>query len=80
MWQLARPMAEAWMQHEAGVKKRAEQLVDEMMQIIARVPKLLSAIEAAQQRPIAPPPPAWPGRVALVALLLAIASFFTNIH
>jgi ubiquinone biosynthesis protein len=80
MWQLARPMAEAWMQREAGVKKRAEQLVDEMMQIIARVPKLFSAFEAAQPRPTAPPPPTWPGRVALVALLLAIACFFTNIH
>jgi ubiquinone biosynthesis protein len=80
MWQLARPMAESWMQHEAGVKKRAEQLVDEIMQIIARVPKLLSAFEAAQQRPSAPPLPTWPGRVALFALLLAIASFFTKIH
>ncbi len=80
MWQLARPMAESWMRHEAGVKKRAEQLVDEIMQIMARVPKLLSAFEDAQQRPIAPPPPTWPGRVALLALLLAIASFFTKIH
>jgi ubiquinone biosynthesis protein len=80
MWQLARPMAESWMQQEAGVKKRAEQLVDEIMQIMARVPKLLSALEAEQQRPIAPPPQTWPGRVALIALLLAIASFFTNIH
>jgi hypothetical protein len=51
-----------------------------MMQIIARVPNLLSAFETAQQRSIAPPPPTWPGRVALVALLLAIGSFFTNIH
>jgi hypothetical protein len=50
------------------------------MQIVARVPKLLSAFEATQQRPIAPPPQTWPGRVALLALLLAIASFFTNIH
>ncbi|MDA7799411.1 hypothetical protein N9A13_00005, partial [Alphaproteobacteria bacterium] len=59
---------------------RAEQLVDEMMQIMARLPKLLSDFEAAQQRPVAPPPPTWPGRVALLALLLVIASFFTNIH
>jgi predicted unusual protein kinase regulating ubiquinone biosynthesis (AarF/ABC1/UbiB family) len=80
MWQLARPMAESWMQHEAGVKKRAEQLVDEIMQIMARVPKILCAIEAAQQRPIASPPQTWPGRVALLALLLAIAIFSTNIH
>jgi len=80
MWQLSRPMAESWMRHEAGVKKRAEQLVDEMMQIMARLPKLLSDFEAAQQRPVAPPPPTWPGRVALLALLLVIASFFTNIH
>ena len=80
MWQLARPMAESWMRHEAGVKKRAEQLVDEIMQIMARVPKLLSALEAAQQRPTTPPPPTWPGRIALLALLLAIASFFTNLH
>ena len=79
-WQLARPMAEAWMQHEAGVKKRVQQLVDELMQIMARVPKLLNALDAAQQRSFAPPPPSWPGRVALLALLLAIASFFTNIH
>jgi ubiquinone biosynthesis protein len=80
MWQLARPMAESWMQHEAGVKKRAEQLVDEIMQIMTRMPKLLSAVEAAQQGPITPPSPTWPGRVALLALLLTIASFFTNIH
>ena len=80
MWQLARPMAESWMRHEAGVKKRAQQLVDEMMHIMARLPKLLNDFEAAQQRPIAPSPPTWPGRIALLALLLAIASFFMNIH
>jgi len=47
---------------------------------MARLPKLLSDFEAAQQRPVAPPPPTWPGRVALLALLLVIAIFFTNIH
>ena len=73
-------MAESWMRREAGVKKRAEQLVDEMIQIMARLPKLLEDFEAAQQRPIASLPPTWPGRIALLALLLAIASFFTNIQ
>ena len=78
MWQLSRPLAEAWMRREASVKKRAEQLVDDAIHIITRLPKLLADFEAAQQRPASPSPPAWPARVAIVALLLAIASFFTN--
>ena len=78
MWQLSRPLAEAWMQREASVKKRAEQILDDAVQIISHLPKYLADLEAHQQKPATPSAPVWPGRVAVLALLLAIASFFTN--
>ncbi|HAE08777.1 MAG TPA: protein kinase, partial [Alphaproteobacteria bacterium] len=73
-----RPLAEAWMQREASVKKRAEQILDDAVQIISHLPKYLADLEAHQQKPATPSAPVWPGRVAVLALLLAIASFFTN--
>jgi len=76
MWQLARPLAEDWMTGEAGFKRRADMLVSEIRQVIQRLPKLIDALDR-------PPPaasPKWPGRIAVMALLLSILSFFTNIH
>ena len=80
MWQLSRPLADDWMQNQSNVRTQAKQLFEEVTQILSRLPKLITDFEKAQQKPPLPEPPNWPGRVALLALLFAIISFFTKIH
>ena len=78
MWQLSRPLTDDWMKNQANVKKQAKQIFDEVTQILSRLPKLITEFEKTQQERPLPKPPVWPGRVAMLALLLAIISFFTK--
>ncbi|MFL2845186.1 MAG: 2-polyprenylphenol 6-hydroxylase [Candidatus Puniceispirillaceae bacterium] len=80
MWQLSRPLADDWMRNQANVKTQAKQMFDEVTQILSRLPKLITDFEKAQERETPPKPTVWPGQVALLALLLAIISFFTNFY
>jgi len=76
MWQLARPLAEDWMQTEASIPRQAAQFGRDLHRLVQRLPKIIDALDAS------PPPaaPVWPGRVVMLALLLAMISFFMEIH
>jgi ubiquinone biosynthesis protein len=80
MWQLARPLTDDWMQSQANVTTQAKQIFDEVIQILTRLPRLITDFEKAQRRQAPPKPPVWPGQIALLAILLAIINFFTNLH
>ena len=80
MWQLSRPLADDWMQSQANVKTQAKQMFDEVTQILSRMPKLINDFEKAQEKQPPPKATVWPGQIALLALLIAIISFFTKIH
>ena len=80
MWQLSRPLTDDWMQKQANVKTQAKHIFDELTQSLSRLPKLITDFEKAQQKYSPPKQIIWPGRVAVLALLLAIASFFTKIQ
>ena len=78
MWQLSRPLTDDWMQSQANVKTQAKQIFDDIAQILSRLPKLINDFEKAQRN--TPKAAVWPGQIALLALLIAIISFFTKIH
>ena len=78
MWQLAKPLAEDWMAQEASLPKQAEQAVKAIFALTTRLPALLDTLEYPQ--PDTPPPSPWPLRLAVIAIGLAIASFFTHFH
>ncbi len=80
MWQLSRPLTDDWMQSHANVKTQAKRIFGEITQILSRLPRLITNFEKAQERLAPPKPPAWPGQIALLALVLAIINFFTNLH
>ena len=80
MWQLSRPLTDDWMQSQANVKTQAKQIFDEIAQILSRLPKLINDFEKAQERHAPKKATLWPGQIALLALLIAIISFFTKIH
>jgi len=76
MWQLARPLAEDWMRSEAGMTQRAGAIFDDITAALHRLPRLIDALETP---PPPTPAPVWPGRIALLALLVAILSLFTKL-
>ena len=78
MWQLAKPLAENWMAQEANLPKQAEKAIKTIFALKTRLPALLDALE--RPPPDALPPSLWPLRLALIAIGLAIASFFTHFH
>ncbi|MDC1381910.1 2-polyprenylphenol 6-hydroxylase [Candidatus Puniceispirillum sp.] len=80
MWQLSRPLADDWMQNQANVKTQATQLFNEVTQVLSRLPKIINDFEKSQKEYPLPKPPVWPGRIALMALFLALISFFTRTH
>ena len=80
MWQLSRPLADDWMQDQANVKTQATQLFNEVTQVLSRLPKIINNFEKNQKESPPPKPPVWPGRIALLALFLALISFFTKTH
>ena len=80
MWQLSRPLTDDWLQSHVNIKTQVRQVFDELTQILSRMPKLITDFEKSQRENTTARPAVWPGRVALLALLLAIISFFTKIH
>ena len=77
MWMLARPLASQWMRDQASFAKRAEDLFEGAMMLAARLPRILSALEARQEPTPVPVKSSWPFVTTLVALAVAFAVFFT---
>jgi ubiquinone biosynthesis protein len=86
MWQLAKPLAQDWMAQEANLSKQAGQAVKTILALSARLPAIFDALEQMQpssSRPSSQPsarPSRWPLGLAILALGLAILSFFTHFH
>lgn len=77
MWMLARPLASRWMQDQASFARRAEDLFEEVMMLAARLPRILSALEARQEPAPMPAKSTWPFVTALLALTVAFVAIFT---
>ena len=77
MWMLARPLAGEWMQDQASFAKRAESLLDEAMMLVARLPRILNALEARQEPTPVASKSSWPFVTALLALAIAFVAIFT---
>jgi ubiquinone biosynthesis protein len=77
MWMLARPLASQWMQDQASFAKRAEDLFEEVMMLAARLPRILSALEARQEPAPMPAKSSWPFVTAVLALAVALTAIFT---
>ena len=76
MWSLARPLASDWMAEQMNFTRRAEGLVEDVISLVTRLPRLLETLES-QKSPQTPP--AQNGgalAVALLALGLAILAIF----
>jgi hypothetical protein len=66
------------MAQEASFPKQAEQAIKTIFALTTRLSTILDALEYPKSD--APPQSPWPLRVAIVAIGLAIASFFTQLH
>jgi ubiquinone biosynthesis protein len=77
MWMLARPLASQWMRDQASFAKRAEDLFEGAMMLAARLPRILSALEARQEPTPVPVKSSLPFVTTLVVLAVAFAAFFT---
>ena len=77
MWMLARPLAGQWMQDQASLARRAEDLFEEVMTLAARLPGILSALEARQEPGPDSDRNSWPLVTALLALTVAFIAIFT---
>ena len=77
MWMLARPLAGQWMQDQASFAKRAESLLEDAMMLMARLPRILSALEARQEPAPVTSKNSWPFVTALLALAIAFVAIFT---
>ena len=82
MWQLAKPLAQDWMAQEANLCKQAGQTVKTILALSARLPAIFDVLEQIQPSPSRPTPrpSRWPLGLAILALGLAILSFFTHFH
>ncbi len=77
MWDLSRPLASDWMRDQAGLTKRAETFIEHAMLVASRLPRLLKELEDnAGQKPTSSRNDL-PIFISLLALALAILSFFT---
>ena len=77
MWELSRPLANDWMHDQAGLAKRAETLIEDALLVASRLPRLLKELEdSASQKPVSSNNNL-PIFISVVALFLAILSFFT---
>ena len=77
MWDLSRPLASDWMRDQAGLAKRAETFIEDALLVASRLPRLLKELEDnASQKPT-PSRNDLPIFISLLALALAILSFFT---
>ena len=77
MWMLARPLAGQWMQDQASLARRAEDLLEEVMTLAARLPRILSALEARQEAGPDSGKTSWPLVTTLLALAVAFIAIFT---
>jgi len=77
MWALSRPLAVAWMRDQAGLTKRAETFLEDLLQIASRLPRLLQALEERPQKIQKTPHENLPILLSFLAIALAILSFFT---
>jgi ubiquinone biosynthesis protein len=77
MWMLARPLAGQWMQDQASFAKRAESLLEDAMMLMARLPRILSALEAHREPAPVASKNSWPFVTALLALAIAFVAIFT---
>ena len=77
MWDLSRPLASDWMRDQAGLAKRAETFIEDALLVASRLPHLLKELEdSAGQKPTSSRNDL-PIFISVVALFLAILSFFT---
>ncbi len=77
MWDLSRPLASDWMRDQAGLAKRAETFIEDALLVASRLPRLLKELEdSAGQKPTSSRNHL-PVFISLLALALAILSFFT---
>lgn len=77
MWDLSRPLASDWMRDQAGLAKRAETFIEDALLVASRLPRLLKELEdSAGQKPTSSRNDL-PVFISLLALALAILSFFT---
>ncbi len=77
MWDLSRPLASDWMRDQAGLAKRAETFIEDALLVASRLPRLLKELEdSASQKPTSSRNDL-PIFISLLALALAILSFFT---
>lgn len=71
MWSLARPLASDWMADQMNFSRRAEGLVEDVISLVARLPRLLETLETQQTPP--PPPPQNGAALAIALLALGLA-------
>ena len=77
IWDLSRPLASDWMRDQAGLAKRAETFIEDALLVASRLPRLLKELEdSAGQKPTSSRNDL-PIFISLLALALAILSFFT---
>ena len=77
MWSLARPLASDWMRDHLNFARRAETLVEDLMMLAARLPRILDALE--ERRDDEAPQQARQGgalAISLLALGLALLALF----
>ncbi|MGB2410966.1 MAG: ABC1 kinase family protein, partial [Candidatus Puniceispirillaceae bacterium] len=77
MWTLARPLAGDWMKDQASFARRAEDLLEEAMMLMARLPRILNALEARQEPTPVTSKSSWPLVTTLAAITVALVAIFT---
>ena len=76
MWSLARPLASDWMAEQMNFTRRAEGLVEDVISLVTRLPRLLETLETQKSPQTSPAQNGGPLAVALLALGLAILAIF----
>ena len=74
MWTLARPLASEWMRDHLNFARRAEKLVEDLMMLTARLPRILDALEECRNDET-PQQARQSGALAISLLALGLALF-----
>ena len=77
MWTLARPLAASWMRDQANFVRRIETVIEEALNLAARLPRILDALETGKPAPEPAPRLLLPTAISCLALALALLSLFT---
>ena len=77
MWTLARPLAASWMRDQANFVRRIETVIEEALNLAARLPRILDALETGKPAPVPAPRLLLPTAISCLALALALLSLFT---